>query len=85
MSLEWAFGEIASYFKFCGFKKSLKIGLSPVGKICSVCALLRNASTFLYGSNTADYFEVQPPALQYYLNGNQIVNILLNLLRKQLF
>ena len=70
VSVEWVFGEIVSYFKFCDFKKNLKIGLSPVGKIYSVCALLRNAITCLYGSNTSDYFAVQPPALNYYFNGN---------------
>ena len=68
--VEWVFGEIVSYFKFCDFKKNLKIGLSPVGKIYSVCALLRNSITCLYGSNAADYFEVQPPALHYYFTGN---------------
>ena len=70
MSVEWVFGEIVSYFKFCDFKKDLKIGLSPVGKMYTVCALLRNALTCLYGSNTATFFDLQPPALQFYFNGN---------------
>ncbi len=68
--MEWIFGEIVSYFKFVDFKKNLKLGLSPVGKTYMVSALLRNALTCLYGSNTAEYFGVQPLALEFYFNGN---------------
>ena len=70
VSVEWVFGEIVAFFKFCDFKQDLKIGLSPVGKTYSVCGLLRNAITCLYGSNTANYFGIEPPALQFHLNGN---------------
>ena len=52
VSVEWVFGDIVNYFKFTDFKKNLKIGLSSVGKIYSVCAVLRNALTCLHGSNT---------------------------------
>ena len=48
------------------FKKNLKIGLSAVGKMYFVCALLRNALTCLYGSTTSSYFGVDPPTLQEY-------------------
>ncbi len=48
VSVEWVFGDIINYFKFIDFKKNLKIGLSAVGKMYSVCALLRNALTCLY-------------------------------------
>ena len=43
ISVEWVFGDIINYFKFMDFKKNLKIGLSAVGKMYSVCARLRNA------------------------------------------
>eukprot|EP00794_Sanderia_malayensis_P001370 gene1370-biopygen1120 len=66
VSVEWVFGDIVNYFKFTDFKKNLKIGLSSVGKIYSVCALLRNALTCLRGSITSEYFNVQPPALNEY-------------------
>ena len=42
VSVGWVFGDIVNYFKFTGFRKNLKIGLSSVGKIYSLCALLRN-------------------------------------------
>ena len=66
VSVEWVFGDVVNYFKFIDFKKNLKIGLSSVGKMYSVCALLRNALTCLYGSTTSSYFNMQPPALNEY-------------------
>ena len=42
ISVEWIFGDILNYFKFLDFKKNLKIGLSAVGKMYLVCALLHN-------------------------------------------
>ena len=48
VSVEWLFGDIANYFKFLDFKKNLKIGLSQIGKMYIVCAILRNALTCLY-------------------------------------
>ena len=65
-SVEWLFGDIINYFKFLDFKKNLKIGLSSVGKMYLVCALLRNALTCLYGNQTSQYFGLDPPSLQDY-------------------
>ena len=70
VAVEWVFGDILNYFKFLDFKKNLKIGLSAVAKMYSVCALLRNALTCLYGSTTSSYFEVNPPTLQEYFQLN---------------
>lgn len=66
VSVEWLFGDIINYFKFMDFKKNLKIGLSPIGKMYIVCAILRNALTCLYGNSTSDFFELQPPSFQEY-------------------
>ena len=66
VSVEWVFGDITNYFKFVDFKKDLKIGLSSVGKMYVVCALLRNALTCLYGNNTSAFFNLQPPILEEY-------------------
>ena len=65
-SVEWLFNDIATYFKFIDFKKNLKTGLSSVGKMYVVCALLRNALTCLYGNQTSTFFELDPPCLQEY-------------------
>jgi hypothetical protein len=66
IAVEWLFGDIANAFKFTDYKKNLKIGLSSVGKMYVVCALLRNAITCLYGNQTSDYFEHDPPTLEEY-------------------
>ena len=42
-AVEWIFGDIVNFFKFLDFKKNLKIGLSSVGKMYIVSALLHNA------------------------------------------
>ena len=66
VAVEWVFGDITSYFAFLNFKYNLKIGLSPVGKIYALRALLRNALTCLHGSTTTSFFGLAPPTLQEY-------------------
>ena len=66
ISVEWLFGDITNCFKFIDYKKNLKIGMSAVGKQYKVCALMRNALTCLYQSNTSDFFGVEPPSLETY-------------------
>ena len=66
ISVEWLFGLVSNYFKFIDFIKMQKIGLSPIGKMYIVCALLQNAHTCLYGNMISDYFNMDPPAIQEY-------------------
>ena len=66
MSVEWLFGDIINSFRFLDYKKNLKIGLSSVGKIYLVCALLRNAITCLYGNQMSEFFDLQPSTLEEY-------------------
>ena len=71
VSVEWLFGDIINDFKFLDFKKNLKIGMSSVGKMYLVCALLNNALTCLYGNKTSEYFGLGPPSLEdYFRNWN---------------
>ena len=63
ISVEWLFRDIINYFKFLDFKKNLKIGLSSIGKMCIVSALLQNSLTCLYGNQTATFFSCEPPGL----------------------
>ena len=60
VSVEWPFGDIVDYFKFMDFKKTLKIGMSSIGKMYIVCALLQNNLSCLYGNNTATYLTLNP-------------------------
>lgn len=68
VSVEWLFGDIVNYFKFIDYKKNLKIGLSSIGKMYVVCALLRNALTCLYGNTTSDFFGIDPPTVENYFS-----------------
>ena len=68
VSVEWLFKEILTYFAFVDFKKNLKKGLSAIGKMYVVCALLTNAGTCLYKSQTSNFFGVEPPMLEEYFN-----------------
>ena len=65
-SVEWLFGDITNYFKFLDFKKNLKVGLSQIGKMYIVCAILQNALTCLYFNSTSKFFGLDPPTLQEY-------------------
>ena len=67
-SVEWLFNDVTNYFKFLDFKKNLKIGLSSVGKMYVVSALLRNALTCLYGNQTSTVFQLEPPSLEDYFS-----------------
>ena len=66
VSVEWLFGDIINYFKLVDFKKNLKIGLSAVGKMYVVCAIIRNAMTCLYQNQTSYFFDLEPPTLHEY-------------------
>ena len=68
VSVEWAFGHVTNSFQALDFKRNLKIGLSMVGKMYVVCVLLRNGITCLYGSQTSEFFYVQPPTLDEYFH-----------------
>lgn len=63
-SVEWLFGDIVNYFKFMDFHKNLKIGLSSVGKMYIVSALLCNAHTCCNGNQTSEYFNLEPQPLK---------------------
>ena len=55
VSIEWLFNEIKTYFKFVSLKSQMKIGLSAVGKIYCVFALLQNEKTCLYGFQVSEF------------------------------
>ena len=67
-SLEWLFSDVINDFKFLDVKKNLKIGLSSVGKMYIVSALLRNAVTCMCGNTTSIFFGVDPPNIYDYFS-----------------
>ena len=66
--VEWGFGKICGNFAFLNFHKNLKVYLQAVGKLYIVGALLTNAHTCLYGSQTGRYFMLEPPTLEEYFH-----------------
>ena len=68
MAVESLFGNITSYFKIIDFKRQMKVKLSPLGKMCFVCALLENAQTCLYSNQVSQMFAIEPPTLSDYLS-----------------
>ena len=68
VTVEWLFGDIVNCFRFLDFKKNLKIGLSSVGKLSVVAAILRNALTCMQPNNTSKFFELKPPTVEEYFS-----------------
>ncbi|KAK4887199.1 hypothetical protein RN001_003470 [Aquatica leii] len=67
VSVEWGFGKILQLFAFLDFKKNQKLLLQDVEAMYKVGVILTNCDTCLYGSETSAYFNVNPPALEEYL------------------
>ena len=68
VSVEWLFGEVIETFKFTDFKKNQKLGLSNLGKMYRVSALLTNVHTCLYRNKCSEFFGLDPPILEEYMN-----------------
>ena len=68
VSVEWCFGDVVTYFAYFNYYKNLRIGMSPIGSMYVVSAVLMNARTILYGNLTSNFFEVEPPSLDEYFS-----------------
>ena len=66
--VEWGFSKICSNFAFLDFLKNLKARLQAVAEFYIVGAILTNAHTCLYGSQTSRYFLLEPPTLDQYFH-----------------
>lgn len=66
-AVEWGFGKIVSEFAFLDFKKNNKLLLQDISTMYTIAAILTNCHTCLYGSQTAQYFNTEPPSLNEYL------------------
>ncbi|KAF0709186.1 hypothetical protein AaE_012948 [Aphanomyces astaci] len=73
-SVEWNFMIMKSLWAFITFKNLSKIRLSPVAKIVCVAMLLTNCHCCYYGGNQiSDYFGLEPPSLEEYLDTVEVV------------
>ena len=68
VSVEWAFGEVVRSFKCLDFKSNLKLGLSSVGKMYIVSAIIQNALSCQYGNITSAFFNLDTPSIQEYFS-----------------
>ena len=68
--VEWGFGKICLNFAYLDFKKNLKVLLQPVGKYNLVPSILINFHTWVYGSQTSTFFNLDPPSLETYLSNH---------------
>jgi hypothetical protein len=65
--VEWGFGKVAVTFAFIDFKKNQKVYLQPVGRMYVVAVFMTNVHTCIYGSQTGQYFRLDPPNIREYL------------------
>lgn len=66
-AVEWGFAKILCEFAFLDFKKNQKLLLQEVEQMYLCATILNNCHTCLYGSQTATYFNCNPPSLEEYL------------------
>ena len=70
--VEWVSGDIVHYFKCTNYKKDLKVGLSAVGKIYVVCALLRNALNMPVWKQHVSFFQCSTTSPRRLLQVNDV-------------
>lgn len=66
-AVEWGFQKIIMEFAFLDFKKNQKLLLQDIQCMYKASAILTNCHTCLYSSETAQFFNIQPPHLEQYL------------------
>lgn len=67
VSVEWGFQKVVGLFAFVDFKKNQKLLVSDLETFYKCAVFLTNCHTCLYGSQTAQYFNIMPPILEEYI------------------
>lgn len=78
-AVEWGFGKIIIEFAFLDFKKNHKLLLQDVVSMYKTATILTNCHTCLYSSQTAQYFDIEPPMLEEYLLWSLFIHISCNI------
>lgn len=68
-AVEWSFCKVVAEFAFIDFKKNQKLLLQDIKAMYKAATIFANCHTCLYGSQTAQFFNINPIALEQYLNG----------------
>jgi hypothetical protein len=66
--VEWSFGNLQSKWSHLMFKPSMKVFLVPTAKMYLVAGFLCNVHNCIYPNQVSQYFGLEPPALESYLN-----------------
>lgn len=68
--VEWGFAKVIRDFAFLDFKKNQKLLLQNLEAMYKTGVILSNCLNCLYGSETAQFFQITPPTLEQYLGVN---------------
>lgn len=74
-AVEWALHKIIFLFAFSDLKKYQKLLIEDVETLFKTSVML-SCHTYLYGSETAQYFNVAPPTMEDYIGVVHIQEIL---------
>lgn len=71
ITVEWGFGRVVALWPYVDYAKKQQVALSACGlaKQYQVAGILTNCSTCFYGNSTSKFFNVTPPTLRQYLQG----------------
>lgn len=73
LCVEWVFGILSNYWRFCHEAQNLRIGMSPIGKYYPVQAILLNLQICLgRSSSTTAFYGLQPPTVEEYLTPHDL-------------
>lgn len=70
--VEWEFGKVSKIFAFVDYSKNLKLYLQPIGRYYQIATILSNCHTCVYGSQTSQYYSLNPPSLEEYLSNTRM-------------
>jgi hypothetical protein len=65
--VEWGFGNLQKKWAHLAFKPGMKVFLVPTSKMYLTAAFLCNLHNCLHPNQVAQYFELDPPALEEYV------------------
>lgn len=69
VTVEWDYGRIIELWGYVDWRRNCKVlgKGANISKVYCVCALLTNMHCCLYGSETSNYFNCEPPSLHSYM------------------
>ncbi|CAM9479712.1 unnamed protein product [Pylaiella littoralis] len=79
ITVEWGFGRVVALWPYVDYAKKQQVALSACGlaKQYQVAGILTNCSTCFYGNSTSKFFNVTPPTLRQYLQGEGDIFVVL--------